>query len=164
MSRRTTILLAVGAAVLLGLGTAIGLLIGTSGDDDAANHVDRADPRAVATAFITRYATGDPAACALVTADVRSEMRAAGRCQGQVRGHANPSVTYVRTVICPPGSPTSSSVYARVKPSGEIGTPYIWVFLSNSGNAWSVTRISPQAGPPTGKPYRCEPASTEFGG
>lgn len=167
MSRRTTLLVALGAAVLLGLGIAVGLLIGTSdGDTDetSAAPVDRSNPRAVATAFITRYATGDPAACALVTAEVRSEMQSAGRCQGQVRGHADPSITYLRTVLCPPGSPTASSLYARVKPSGEIGKPYIRVSLSNSGAAWSVSRISTWSTPPSGQAGRCKPAPTEFGG
>lgn len=169
MNRRTTILVAVGAAVLIGLGTAIGLLIGTSSDDNdssaaAEESVDRSSARAVATAFIKRYATGDPAACALVTAEIRSEMRSAGRCQGQVRGHAAPSITYLRTVICPPASPSASSVQARVEPPGQIGTPYIRLSLTNSGDTWSISTVSPRTSPPTGKPARCKPAATEFGG
>jgi len=145
-----------GRLMAIGAGLAVVLLVVLvvwavqAGDSDAGD-LDRADPQAVATAFVQRYATHDPSVCELAEPRLRDQLDRQGRCTGQSRGDV-PVLQVRMSVTCG----EHHGFGAQVEPPGEVGAPHVSVGLTRFGTQWLVDQLRPVQDGSVLRPYACD--------
>lgn len=146
--RNTTMgLLLAGAAVLLVGGLTAGIWTASSGPD-------RSDPRAVTTAFVERYAAGDPDACEFATPDLAAHL---GGCTGASGPSPQVDVAFAQTC----GNQSLTGV--TVNPPGAVGKRHALVGLLRTDEGFTARSIQPLSTLAGQQPGECT-SGTRHGG